>query len=202
MPSSPPLVAAGEERHLQGLPGFDTLRRSLDALDIPPRWLMLLLCLLSGLPVSSYGAVLSISHPWLAHYIQVLAAALLCLSLRSPESSRLPPQLSGLPGLWRDFSSWVLCSPGPSQMLNFPTESLRQVQQFRLSWRVGMPVHLSFPSGWSKWLGLMIWLMPTPAFTLPPSLLPSWGARTGTAACSSWRAQFAFTIRARSSKRL
>ena len=101
--------------------------QSLNALDISLGWLILLLCLLSGLPLSLYDAGLSISHPWFARYNPVLAAALLFPSLQSPEGGHLPPWFSGLPGLWRDLSSWVLCSPGTSQTLNFPTESLRWV---------------------------------------------------------------------------
>ena len=78
---------------------------SQDALDIPPGGLTPLLHLLSGPPMSLCDAVLSISRPWFARYIQVLAAALLSPTLWSPEGGHLPPRLSGLAGLWRDFSS-------------------------------------------------------------------------------------------------
>lgn len=129
MPSCPPPAPAGEGSSRGSLASTPW---SLAALDIPLGWLMLLLCLLSGVHVSLNDAVLTISPPWFARYIQVLAAALVSLSLQSPKGNHLPPRLSGLPGLRRDFC--VLCSPGTSQMLNFPLgHSVRFMQQFWLS---------------------------------------------------------------------
>lgn len=169
MPSCPPPAPAGEGSSRGSLASTPW---SLAALDIPLGWLMLLLCLLSGVHVSLNDAVLTISPPWFARYIQVLAAALVSLSLQSPKGNHLPPRLSGLPGLRRDFLlRFVL--PRDFSDAEFPTGSLCQVHAAVLAQLMSRDAHiyLSFPSGWTKWSALMIWAYAHSAFNPAPLLV-------------------------------
>lgn len=115
--------------------------QSLDALDILLGWLMLLLCLPSGLSLSLYKALSSISYLWFSSYIRVYQQ--LCY----PCPRGHPRAVTFLLGFQACLKLVLLglCSLGTSQMLNFPVKSLCQVHTVVLAQLVSGEAHPPLP---------------------------------------------------------